>query len=703
MFASLVLEREPLYWRDIPTILQTWVLVLGGFSAAILLIWLVARLFRRPARRVVVRRPFPQRLFLGTTPTSSTPGQAYVAWPAWQVATLRLAIFGMFAGYILWAVLMAPVAISALVAWMEGGTRLSPPLGSRALLRFSLLAASACAFLGVALPFLADLLTGRWSGRRIWALARLSFKEAVRRKVLWVFSAFLLIALFGSWFMPYKYEDQVRNYVAVVYFASAVLFLLVASLLAAFSLPADMRNQTIHTIVTKPVERFEILLGRFLGYGFLMSLVLAVITAVGLLYLIREIDPDAQFESMRARVPVYGDNLYFRGKEGLSDTGINVGREWGYRNYIAGSPGSSHRAVWLFNNLPRDLAARPFNATVPCEFGFDIFRTLKGEEGKGVFCSFAFETRNWDPSLESDYRKAKDRAKETLQLADRSELIKKATQDIRGDQPRDEEIKAFLDDRKANAAGRLIDRLLAEKFGIFEVSNKEIVDYHTQYIDLPVTLFKNSQARPSERPNTPRPPEEERGDLVVLVKCESGGQYVGMAKHDLYILDAEGTFAWNFFKGAIGLWMRLCMVIAIAVTCSTYLSGVISWLTTGIIYVAGIFQEYIRSIVENTNPEGGPILSMVRLINREGLAGSVDQTPGGNIAQGTDVVYRGILRIFLFMFPDVNRLDWTDFVAEGFNIGGMNMILLHLLVLLGYLLPCALVAYYLMKSREVAA
>ena len=141
-----------------------------------------------------------------------------------------------------------------------------------------------------------------------------------------------------------------------------MLFLLVASLLAAFSLPADMRNQTIHTIVTKPVERFEILLGRFLGYGFLMSLVLAVITAVGLLYLIREIDPDAQFESMRARVPVYGDNLYFRGKEGLSDTGINVGREWGYRNYIAGSPGSSQPTA-----LPRHLcdAAKPVHSPSP--------------------------------------------------------------------------------------------------------------------------------------------------------------------------------------------------------------------------------------------------------------------------------------------------------------------------------------------------
>ena len=41
-----------------------------------------------------------------------------------------------------------------------------------------------------------------------------------------------------------------------------VLLISVGMLLAAFSIPTDIKNLTIHTIVTKPVERFEIVLGR---------------------------------------------------------------------------------------------------------------------------------------------------------------------------------------------------------------------------------------------------------------------------------------------------------------------------------------------------------------------------------------------------------------------------------------------------------
>ena len=82
------------------------------------------------------------------------------------------------------------------------------------------------------------------------------------------------------------------------------LLLVTAGLLASFSIPADIRNQTIHTIVTKPVECFEIVLGRFLGYTLLLSLVLVVMTGVSVLYVFREIDEDAQKESMRTRAPV---------------------------------------------------------------------------------------------------------------------------------------------------------------------------------------------------------------------------------------------------------------------------------------------------------------------------------------------------------------------------------------------------------------
>ena len=41
----------------------------------------------------------------------------------------------------------------------------------------------------------------RLSCRRIWAIARLSIKETVRQKILWVFSFLLLIVMFGSWFL----------------------------------------------------------------------------------------------------------------------------------------------------------------------------------------------------------------------------------------------------------------------------------------------------------------------------------------------------------------------------------------------------------------------------------------------------------------------------------------------------------------------
>src|SRR5262249_27497139 len=83
--------------------------------------------------------------------------------------------------------------------------------------------------------------------------------------------------------------------------------------------------------------------------------------------------------------------------------------------------------------------------------------------------------------------------------------------------------------------------------------------------------------------------------LEIAVKCESNSQYVGMAKYDLYLLDDEGDFRLNFFKCAVGVWLRLCIVIGLAVTASTYLSGVISFLWCMFLLILGYFQDFIRN------------------------------------------------------------------------------------------------------------
>ena len=141
---------------------------------------------------------------------------------------------------------------------------------------------------------------------RIWAIALLSWKEAVRGRVVWVFGAMALVFLFADWFVPYKPEDQVRNYVRMVYWSLTPLFLLTAGLLGAFSIPTDVRNNSIHTIVTKPVEKFEIVLGRFLGVLLLMTLFLVGLTTLSLLYVLRGVHPEAAAESLKAREPVHG-------------------------------------------------------------------------------------------------------------------------------------------------------------------------------------------------------------------------------------------------------------------------------------------------------------------------------------------------------------------------------------------------------------
>src|SRR5438477_172597 len=124
------------------------------------------------------------------------------------------------------------------------------------------------ALFAVLLPFAVDLLRVRW--RRTWALAKLTILEMLRRRVLWVFLLLALVFLFGTWFIDSKPENQVRSYVQVVYLTMAVLVLLTTSLLSSFGIPTDIRQQTIHTVLTKPVERYEIFLRRFLGYVLVM-------------------------------------------------------------------------------------------------------------------------------------------------------------------------------------------------------------------------------------------------------------------------------------------------------------------------------------------------------------------------------------------------------------------------------------------------
>jgi hypothetical protein len=647
MFGIVFYEREPLSPADIPDGLLSWVQIFGAFAAVGLAIWLLAGLSQwRPADRA--RIPGWLSLLFGA---------------AAGVAALAYAAFFLVA--------LAGRAPSAAAAAASGG-----PTGMRWLLTTSaglrtltLTVGGAAALFAAALPFLLNLV--RLRPRRVLALAQLTFKEAIRSRVLYAFSGLLILFLFSGWFVAaaVKPSDQVRTYVEIVFRAMAFLLLLVAALLGSFSIPADIRRQTIHTIVTKPVERFEVVLGRYLGFFALMTLVLVVMTGVCLLYVLREVNPEAAAESLKARMPVHGELRYEN--TGSEKKATNVGREWDYRQYITGSqPGLPAQAArWNFYSLPASLGERKM---VPLEFAFDIYRTTKGFENRGVPCKFTFRTWRCRPEDEQAYHKAS---------AGRS----------------------VTDPDKANE--------LAARYGYYEVQGKEVSDFVTQSLEVPGALIKNALQDDPERRQQWRARGFTRPALLeIRVFCTDRNQYVGMAERDLYLREDEpggselGRFAWNFVKGSVGLWLRIGLILGLAVCLSTYLSGVITLIVSLVVYVAGSFHDYVRAVAEGTDPSGGPMEGLYRLARRE-LSGAPlkeGTTTTERLFAGADEYTRVVLRLIRYIFPDVDRFDLKDYVAEGFNISA-GQLGTSFLLLLAYLVPLFLLGFYLIKWREVAS
>src|SRR5262245_53871768 len=231
------------------------------------------------------------------------------------------------------------------------------------------------------------------SPRRCLALAQLTFREAVRKKTLWVFAVYAVLFLFAGWFLSDVTADadlQVKNYVSFVLRTISWLILPVALLLACWGLPEDIKARSLHTVVTKPVRRHEIVLGRILGYCAIGGLVLGGMAGVGYIWIKRQLPPTMSAQLM-ARVPIYGTIRFIDNEGNVEDqqgnllkAGINVGDEIMFRSYIEGN--TKARAVWEFSNL--DLSRLEREGGLILESSFQSFRTFKGNIERQLTCQF---------------------------------------------------------------------------------------------------------------------------------------------------------------------------------------------------------------------------------------------------------------------------------------------------------------------------
>ena len=106
----------------------------------------------------------------------------------------------------------------------------------------------------------------------ILSLARHTFRESLRKKVMLVVVLFVAVVLLGTELAPAGYpEAKPQLALTVCLNGMAVFGLLTIVFLAATSIPDDVQHRTIYSLLTKPLPRWKILVGRTLGFVFVAA------------------------------------------------------------------------------------------------------------------------------------------------------------------------------------------------------------------------------------------------------------------------------------------------------------------------------------------------------------------------------------------------------------------------------------------------
>lgn len=562
-----------------------------------------------------------------------------------------------------------------------------------------------------------------WS--RISGLAYLAVKESIRRRVIVVFVVFLLLLMFAGWYIDPANREPAVLYLNFVLSAATYLMLLLALFIASFSLPTDIRQRTIHTVVTKPVRASEILLGRLCGFALVATVILVGLAIVSYFFVtlglnhrhtltaeslqpVTEggaetgtltgltssvfghrhrvyVDVGGQgrvevarghYHSLRV-VGTGGDVRYEIGPpEGflLARVPIYGKLEFRDRDGLDADKGINVGDEWTYRGYIQGaspaaliwtferMSPSRFPDGLPLELTLGVFRTHKGNIEKPVLGSLAVRNPRTGLYVETEIFESREFAE---------------VPDIK---------RLFVPRKIVNPPSvQIIQRKKNTPEGIvLSPPNEEVRPELTQKkeFDLYEDLVDN-------------------GRLEVWVRCIEPGQYFGAAQPDLYIRARDASFIVNMLKACFGIWLVTIVVLAYGITASTFLSAPVAMVATIGVLVGGLFRDFVIKLALGQTYGGGPFESLYRLVTQENVMSELEPGLGTLLLKMADVVARGFLFAVASILPPLGQFGWSNWVAHGFDIP-WDHVLIRTLQTFAFAVPAIVAGYFFFKSREIA-
>lgn len=136
---------------------------------------------------------------------------------------------------------------------------------------------------------------------RIWAVAKTTISQAIRMRIAILFILLLVIilpvlslAVTGDGTLKGKLQTFITYSMALM----NLLLCLLTVIIAGFTLSSDLKSSLLHTVVTKPIRRFELFIGKILGIIVLGLILLGVFGGMifGLTLMIPKISDAPSFQ-----------------------------------------------------------------------------------------------------------------------------------------------------------------------------------------------------------------------------------------------------------------------------------------------------------------------------------------------------------------------------------------------------------------------
>lgn len=528
------------------------------------------------------------------------------------------------------------------------------------------------------------------SPRRIAALTRLAVQESLRRRVLVVYAVFVLILLFAGWFLDKTTRNPSTLYLSFVLTATTYLVLLMALFLSAFSLPADIRNRTIFTVVTKPVRPGEIVLGRMIGFSLMGTISLLLMGLLSYFFVVRVLSHTHEVDvSTLKSVAGSGVRTGLTSREHehrhdvsvLKNGEVVVSSEHGH-THVATPVGAKGQATTYALSGPRGM----FRARVPV-YGKLRFKDRSGRDvARGVNVGNEWGYRSFIDggtlaaaiwTFEGVTREAyPDGLPLEMTLRVFRTYQGKITQGILGTVS----LKNPADPSKASG----VQTFEAKDNSIL----RQVIDPKLSDADgKPIDLFEDLA------------PD---GKVEVWIMCSDINQYLGAAQADVYLHAHDSSFEGNFVKGYIGIWLQMLLVTGLGVMFSTFLSGPVAMMATITSIIIGFFTDFVVDVAEGIIRGGGPIESLIRLVTQQNVMNDFGEGITKTVVQAIDSVLMAIMSLVANLLPNFVRFNNVRYVADGFDIPA-DVVLPQIVTAGAYLLAMFIIGYFFLRTREVAA